>query len=153
MLARHWPRGVGFGGLAAAAAATASSRPREAAVAILQAGLYALFQARQVDLSVSQWPCASAAPARPRASLLARRQFEDGAVVTNLRHESVRVGDPVIGAVLRLADGRQDRPAMLRRLERRVAAGLLPLQGLAPDRAIELALQRLAELALLEAEP
>jgi hypothetical protein len=91
------------------------------------------------------------------ASALARLQAaRTDAVITSLRHSSVRVEDPLAGFLLTRLDGTRDHAALLAEVRAFVAAGGLdaaPGVSAPPDdelpEALERALDRLAELALL----
>jgi Predicted methyltransferase regulatory domain/Methyltransferase domain len=85
---------------------------------------------------------------RPEASPLARHQARSGALVTNLRHTSVRIDDELGRRLVLLLDGTRDRAglldelrAFLRESGRQVPADL--------DAGLERSLEGLARLALL----
>jgi hypothetical protein len=61
---------------------------------------------------------------RPVSSPLARRQAQDGKLVTNLRHEQINLGDAERQALL-LFDGTADRARLTDRLGELVAQGVL----------------------------
>ena len=93
------------------------------------------------ELHVNPPTPATSAAARPRAFAFARWQANRREVVTNLRHETVRVADPLARELLTLCDGTRDRGALVAAL----AAGAPPT----PIR-IDDALALLARFALLE---
>jgi hypothetical protein len=85
---------------------------------------------------------------RPAASPLARHQARSGALVTNLRHTSVRIDDELGRRLVALLDGTRDRAglldelrAFLRESGRQVPDDL--------DAGLERSLEGLARLALL----
>jgi hypothetical protein len=85
----------------------------------------------------------------PQTSALARQQAREGAVVTNLRHASVRIEDELGRRLVTLLDGTRDREALAAEL----AAFLLDRgEPVPPDLhdGLERSLQGLARLALLE---
>lgn len=84
---------------------------------------------------------------RPRASALARIQAGVGEYVANLCHNPVRLEDEWSRALLRLLDGRRDLAALLS--EMRAIAGERAAEVHEAD--LERSLQRLTEIALLEA--
>ena len=89
---------------------------------------------------------------RPRASALARLQARSLTKVTNLKHESVRLEDPVVRTFLGLLDGTRDRPTIAREMaaalrEKNPATPALAAdveKGIAPN------FERVSRLALLE---
>jgi hypothetical protein len=78
---------------------------------------------------------------QPRASALARLQARQGADVTSLRHENVRVEEAAARHLLVLLDGTRDRAAIL--------AELTEVE-MSPD-DLEANLRQLGQLALLHA--
>jgi methyltransferase-like protein len=85
----------------------------------------------------------------PRTTALARQQAREGAVVTNLRHASVRIEDDLGRQLVTLLDGTRDRAALAAELR----AFLLARGEPVPDdlaAGLERSLQGLAHLALLE---
>jgi hypothetical protein len=127
-LARH--------AVAAAGAGSAAS----AEVVILQAWMSGFLQLRTTPLPVT--PTASA---RPEAFALARRQANSHERVTNLRHESIRLADPLARALLPLLDGTRDRNSMVGAL----AAGGALGDASAVAMRVDDALASLARFALL----
>jgi SAM-dependent methyltransferase len=84
-------------------------------------------------------PPAAAAPGeRPRASALARSQAREGATVTTLLNDRVRLTDEPTGVLLRLLDGARDRAAIRE---------AFPIEVDEPT--LEAALTTFAELGLL----
>ncbi len=87
---------------------------------------------------------------RPEASPLARHQARAGAVVTNLRHEVVRVEDDLGRRLVTLLDGSRDRGALLSELRAHLLeAGLQEPPAI--EHGLERSLEGLASLALLRA--
>lgn len=89
---------------------------------------------------------------RPRASALARLQARSGAPVTNLKHASVRLDDPLVGAFLGLLDGTRDRAAIARDMAATLREAGPAAAALAADveKGIALNFDRVSRLALLE---
>jgi hypothetical protein len=89
---------------------------------------------------------------RPHASPLARLQAARGdEQVTSLHHRNVRLEDPLAAFLLTRLDGTRDRPALLADVRAFVESAE---DVAAPDdlpEALDRALDRLAELALLHA--
>jgi Predicted methyltransferase regulatory domain/Methyltransferase domain len=86
----------------------------------------------------------------PRASALARHQARAGAVVTNLRHASVRIEDDLGRRLVTLLDGTRDRAALAADLRAFLAERGRPVPDDLPE-SLDRSLQGLARLALLEA--
>jgi SAM-dependent methyltransferase len=84
---------------------------------------------------------------RPLASPLARRQALAGDHLTNLRHEGVRIADPVARQVLALLDGTRSR----RSIAETQGAALAPRDRRALAEHIDEYLKAFAKLALLVA--
>ncbi|HET9902687.1 MAG TPA: class I SAM-dependent methyltransferase [Xanthobacteraceae bacterium] len=148
-----WPQATDFSTLAkeavrrvAVEGGSSAAREQEAALA---AGVYEAYRADMVALHVEP-PVLTAKPGeRPLSSLLARRQAERGPIVTNLRHETIRL-DEVLHPFLMLVDGTRTVDELAGPL-----AGFLVQSGAQQahepvfrDRA-EQALAALARLALL----
>jgi hypothetical protein len=85
----------------------------------------------------------------PRASALARHQARAGAVVTNLRHASVRIEDDLGRRLVTLLDGTRDRAALAADLRAFLAERGRPVPDDLAD-SLERSLRGLARLALLE---
>ena len=98
---------------------------------------------------------------RPTASSLARVQAQTSEMVTNLRHESVRLEDDLVRRLLLLLDGTRDRAALLNELRRMIASGEASIEVEEKDDSsqkpnglsdgLERSLDNLARLALLVA--
>lgn len=88
---------------------------------------------------------ARTADAQPRAFRVAARQAALRESVTNLRHETVRLADPFVRALLPLCDGRRDRAALAAAL-----AGAGDPRDPALRAQVDGSLAMLAQYALLE---
>lgn len=145
VLGEAWPEAVAFADLVELA------RPRQLAEdrgrlghALLRAAVAALVQLHAHPPRVARRP-----GPRPAASPLARLQAARGdEVVTTLRHGSVRIEDPLAAFLLTRLDGTRDRAALLRDVRDHRTPGVAPPDEL--PAALDRALDRLAELALLE---
>lgn len=111
--------------------------------------LLELFGRNLIGLSTRRPTSVAEAGDRPVASPLVRAQIRDGNVVTNRRHRSVTIDDALTREVLRHLDGAQDRATLLAMLERRRVTGLIDLTPDQLPAALDAALARLAENALL----
>ena len=85
----------------------------------------------------------------PQTSALARHQAREGAVVTNLRHASVRIEDELGRRLVTLLDGTRDRAALAADLRAALVERGEPVPDDLDD-GLERSLQGLARLALLE---
>jgi SAM-dependent methyltransferase len=94
-------------------------------------------------------PALSLSPGeRPEASPLARHQAREGAVVTNLRHTSVRIEDDLGRRLVELLDGRRDRAQLAAELHAFLSETGAPVPDDLED-GLERSLRGLARLALL----
>src|SRR5262249_25418011 len=84
--------------------------------------LFRSFCARILDLTAFPFPLAATVSERPKASLLARKQAEAGAPVTNLRHSSVQLEDATSRRLVTLLDGTRTVDQLTRDLAAAVAA-------------------------------
>ena len=91
----------------------------------LAAALWRAFRAGELELSASRDRHVTAAGERPEASAVARWQAARGPDLTNLRHEPVRLDDPLGRALVRLCDGTRDRTALVDALVASVGTELL----------------------------
>ena len=133
---RHDSAGNGSSG-APAVARLALARPRSFAFdelhetlggrdpAALAAELWQAFRAGEVELASAPDRHVTAAGERPATSALARWQAARGPELTNLRHEPVRLNDPLGRMLIRLCDGTRDRPALVDALVGSVGGELL----------------------------
>jgi methyltransferase-like protein len=78
----------------------------------------------QVELTVQPWDCALELPERPATTPFARLQAEDNNIVTNLRHELVRVDD-LERHIIRHLDGSHDQAALIEAMARLAVEGQL----------------------------
>ncbi len=119
-----WPRWVSVPDLVAAARARVSaaggrSVTTEDEVRLLRF-LLAAYGANVTRLHHMTCPFVTEISERPRVSALARLQARTSTQVTNLRHQSVRLEDPLVRRFLQLLDGTRDRAA----IENEMAAAL-----------------------------
>ena len=115
-----WPRWVRVTDLLAAARArlsAAGGRPATAEdEARLLRFLFGAFGANMTHLRSTPCPFVTEISERPRASALARLQARTLTKVTNLRHESVQLEDPLVRTFLDLLDGTHDRVTIAREM-------------------------------------
>jgi methyltransferase-like protein/protein-L-isoaspartate O-methyltransferase len=78
--------------------------------------LWRAFRAGEVDLEGAAPRYATAVGERPEASPVARWQAARGPELTSLRHEAVRLDDPLGRYLVRLCDGTRDRGQLLEAL-------------------------------------
>ena len=98
--------------------------------AALAAQLWEAFRAGDVELSAAPDRHVAVAGERPETSLVARWQAARGPELTSLRHEPVRLEDPLGRLLIRLCDGTRDRPALVDAVIAQVGEGLrLTLEG------------------------
>jgi methyltransferase-like protein len=143
--AGSWPAAVWVRDLVAPEA------PDAARTALCDA-LLRSYAANLVALHVHPPELTTTPAATPRTSALARHQARAGAVVTNLRHSSVRIEDELGRRLVTLLDGTRDRAALAAALR----AALVERGEPVPDdlaEGLERSLQGLAHLALLEQTP
>lgn len=130
LLAQRWPLGWRFDELAAAAAEHAAAwvpaAQRPAHTAQLMHDLLQCFVSGLVDLRSWQPPCITTVSDRPLASAWARHEAATQDLVTNLRHEVIKL-QPFSLALLRRLDGRHSRDQLVQALDAEVAAGRLAL--------------------------
>lgn len=129
LLASAWPRAVPFEELLAGAMGMAGGdgTSADAARARLAADLLQLYAANVLELHSIPSPFVTAVSEKPRAGELIRLQASQGARITNLRHESMRVND-VERKLLALIDGTRDRSKVIEGLVAAVSAGELTLK-------------------------
>jgi SAM-dependent methyltransferase len=116
--------------------------------AVLCDALLRAYGANLVQLHVRPPAIAVEPGEQPEASPLARHQACEGAVVTNLRHASVRIEDELGRRLVTLLDGTRDRAALAADLRAFLVASGAPI----PDdleAGLERSLLGLARLALL----
>jgi methyltransferase-like protein len=136
ILAEHWPRGMQFADLCAAARSRLENNPLmvtpDAATAardaqVLGGDLLQSYSAAVVELHMQALGFVSVVSDRPKANVLARLQAEKGPRVTNLRHETINL-DEFNRQLLRHLDGSRDRAALLEVLAGLVSQGVLTIQ-------------------------
>lgn len=138
LLAAAWPGAVAYADVEAAVR-SALGRDAHADSRALAELVLGGYLAGMIELHAEPPPVAARPGATPAASPLARLQAARGEqVLTNLRHESLRLGDdPLVLAPLALLDGTRDRAALGR-----------AFPAAATDE-VEAALDRLANAGLL----
>jgi hypothetical protein len=89
---------------------------------------------------------------RPRASAFARLQARTLTKVTNLKHESIRLEDPLVRTFVGLLDGTRDRATIAREMRVVLREKDLATAALAADveKGIASNFARVGQLALLE---
>jgi methyltransferase-like protein len=130
ILAAAWPRAIPFADLltsaqrllGAAGAADGAGAGQRLAADILQ-----LYAANAVELHSIPSSFVTSVSEKPRTSALVRLQASQGARVTNLRHESLRVND-VERRMLGLLDGTRERREVIEQLAAAVLSGELTLK-------------------------
>jgi methyltransferase-like protein len=151
VLGEAWPRRLRFATVLERAAERLGASPTAADEGALADLWLHGYDANVIHLHAHAPPTAAAPGKRPRAAELARRQCALGYdTVTTLNHESVRL-DAATRRLLELLDGARDREALARALDdvpddsgRKRSANQL-------RRQLDDNLDRLAELALLQA--
>jgi SAM-dependent methyltransferase len=138
--ATAWPAAVWVRELAAPGADTTA----------LCDALLRAYAANLVALHVHPPAVATTAGDMPRASPLARHQARDGELVTNLRHQSVRIEDDLGRRLVTLLDGTRDRAALAAELRAFLAARDQPMTDAQVREGLERSLQGLTQLALLQ---
>ncbi len=152
-----WPRWVRVSDLLAAARArlsAAGGRPATAEdEARLLRFLLASYGANVTQLRSAACPFVTEISERPRASALARLQARALTKATNLRHESVRLEDPLVRTFLGLLDGTRDRVTIASEMAAALRQKGPAAEALAADVEIGIGLNfdRVSQLALLEA--
>jgi methyltransferase-like protein len=132
-LAEHWPQAVSFAALLDAARAQARpSRPQDQSEwasdsQILGKSLLQLYSANLLELHMGKFPFVRTIAEKPQASPLARLQAVTAHKVTNLRHESVTLGN-LEREVLRHLDGSRTLAALVDHLMHLQARGALTFQ-------------------------
>jgi SAM-dependent methyltransferase len=104
-LALARPRALSFAELRGALGGTDPAHLAEA--------LWRAFRGGEVELSAAPARHVTVVSARPEASPVARWQAARGPELTNLRHDPVRLDDPLGRALVSLCDGTRDRAALV----------------------------------------
>jgi hypothetical protein len=99
------PRSVSFGELRASLGGVDAGA--------LAATLWQAFRAGEVELSAAPPRHVTEPGERPEASPVARWQAAHGPELTNLRHDPVRLDDPLGRLLIRLCDGTRERAALV----------------------------------------
>jgi SAM-dependent methyltransferase len=113
-LGQSWPRAVAFPELADNALARLgpeAARIREnldEEIDALTTLLFRAFSVGEIELHLFPPKLVTTISERPQASLLARKQAERGALLTNLRHGAVMMEDEIVRNFLTLVDGTRD---------------------------------------------
>jgi hypothetical protein len=116
--------------LSALAAAFPLAIPLDSAAEnpVLADYVFRLFTNRVIQVTIAQWPLVAVAGERPKASPLARLQAATGAaVVSTLRHDSMRIDGAPALSLLTLMDGSRTREEL--------AVGLAEREGLSSTEA------------------
>lgn len=108
--------------------------------------LWTTFQAGLTELHAGPFRLTGEPGVRPLASPLARLQAAGGDLVTNLRHQAIRIEDEFSARFLALLDGTRDRAALLR-----LVSAMPEVRGnlTGVSRQLEECLKGLGRLALL----
>ncbi|MCC6862736.1 MAG: hypothetical protein IT158_29445, partial [Bryobacterales bacterium] len=108
--------------------------------------LWTTFQAGLTELHAAPFRLTGEPGVRPLASPLARLQAAGGDLVTNLRHQAIRIEDEFSARFLALLDGTRDRTALLR-----LVSAMPEVRGnlTGVSRQLEECLKGLGRLALL----
>ena len=148
-----WPKPVAFGALLAAARSFAGAEEADDEDQLAQFLLTA-FGRKFIQLHAHEPGFTTEISERPLASPWARRQAEDGPVVTNLLHDNVHLDDPACFHLLPLLDGRNDQAELGAYLAEMAARGQLGESGknvdLDPDFILDLSLKKLAQIAIIK---
>ncbi len=151
-----WPRWVRVTDLLAAARARLSAAGGRSATAEdetrLLRFLFGAFGANMTHLRSTPCPFVTEISERPRASALARLQARTLTKVTNLRHESVRLEDPLVRTFLGLLDGTHDRMTIASEMAAALREKDPATAALAADveKGVAFNFDRVSRLALLE---
>jgi methyltransferase-like protein len=147
-LAAAWPWPIPFETLWSAVAGRFGTALDPSGKAILARHLLRGFLGDVIELHAAPPRYVRTATIRPLATPWARLQARRGAQVTNRRHRVVAL-EEVLRRLLIHLDGQHDRAALRLILERELAGGTLTPPDGPLDTILQLALERLAEQALL----
>ena len=151
-----WPRWVRVSDLLATArarVAAAGGRPVTAEdEARLLRFLLGAYGSNVAQLRSRACPFVTEISDRPRASALARFQARTRTSVTNLKHQTVRLEDPLVRTFLELLDGTRDRTTIAREMAAALREREPAAEALAADveKGIALNFDRVTRLALIE---
>ena len=151
-----WPRWVAVSELLSAARARVSAAggplaTREDESRLLRF-LLRSYGANVTQLRSTACPIVTEISERPRASALARLQARTLGEVTNLKHEGIRLEDPLVRTFLELLDGTRDRMTIAREMAAALRKADPAAEALAAEveKGIALNFDRVSRLALLE---
>jgi methyltransferase-like protein len=152
-----WPRWIAVSGLLAAARARVSAAggrlpTAEDETRLLRFLLLGCYGPDVIQLWSTACPFVTEISERPRASALARLQARTLTAVTNLKHESVRLEDPLVRTFLELLDGTRDRMTIASDMAAALREADPAAEAIAADveKGIALNFDRVSRLALLE---
>jgi methyltransferase-like protein len=151
-----WPRWVRISDLLAAARARVSAAGGRLATVEDETRLLHFllrsYGANVTQLRSTACPFVTEISERPRASALARLQARALTAVTNLKHQSVRLEDPLVRTFLELLDGTRDRMTIASEMAAALRETDPAAAALAADvkKGIALNFDRVSRLALLE---
>lgn len=151
-----WPRWIPVPDLVGAARArlsAAGGRPVTAEdESRLLRFLLGSYGGNVTELRSTACPFVTDVSERPRASALARFQARAFSTVTNLRHQSVRLEDPLVRVFLQLLDGTRDRRTIAEDMAAALRQSGPAGANLAADveKGVALNFDRVSRLALLE---
>jgi hypothetical protein len=151
-----WPRWTSVTGLLAAARARVLGDGGSPATAEdetrLLRFLLGSYGAGVAELRSMECPFVTQISERPRASALARLQSRSLSAVTNLRHQGVKLEDPLVRLFLRLLDGTRDRAAIAAEMARALRESAPQAEPVAAmvEKGVALNFERVASLALLD---
>jgi methyltransferase-like protein len=151
-----WPRSIRVSDLLATARERVLAAGGRLAAAEDEARLLrfllASYGASVTQLRSTACPFVTKVSERPRASALARLQARTLTKVTNLKHESIRLEDPLVRTFLGLLDGTRDHMAIASEMAAALRANDPATAALASDveKGVALNFDRVSQLALLE---
>jgi methyltransferase-like protein/2-polyprenyl-3-methyl-5-hydroxy-6-metoxy-1,4-benzoquinol methylase len=90
--------------------------------------LLLLFAGNGVDLELYECRAKTSLSHRPMASMVARREVEDQGAISNLRHQAVKLKDPVTRQLFPGLDGTRDFDGLVEYLLERIRIGSLKVE-------------------------
>jgi SAM-dependent methyltransferase len=156
VLGAIWPRWVAVSDLLSAARARVSAAGGPLATVEdetrLLRFLLGSYGANVTQLQSTACPFVTEVSERPRASALSRLQARTLTTVTNLKHQSVRLEDPLVRTFLELLDGTRDRMTIASEMAAalRVTDPATAVLAADVETGIALNFDRVSRLALLE---